>query len=149
MNVTPNSNYLLVAKCFNADVREDKGLLILPDVATRRAPKPDDWDDSKEWIENPVDFLVREKTNVCRVLAVGPKCELFHEGDVLDHTFVRSKHNYGNDIFRSPYGKDEWLIRETVLDPPAKFREGALQDSGWESMVTSGADLNEEDALEI
>ena len=148
-NVTPNSNYLLVAKCFNADAREGKGLIILPDVATHRASKPDDWDDSQEWVENPVDFLVREKTNVCKVLAVGPRCKMFHEGDAIDQTFIRSKHNYGNDIFRSPYGRDEWFIRETVLEPPAKFRAGKIEDSGWESMVTMGPDLNDEDALEI
>jgi co-chaperonin GroES (HSP10) len=89
--VKPLGNRLLLHKCENDDVRDDDGsvLILLPDQ-------------------------IKDTTNFCKVLDVGPKCK----NPWPIGATVRLNHDYHQSLTAVPGGNNEvWLAAEDIIDP--------------------------------
>jgi co-chaperonin GroES (HSP10) len=83
--IKPINSFLLVRKC----ERKDEGLIILPDA-------------------------VKETTNYCEVLAVGPKCKQF-TGAAIGKMIICP--DFADGLHCIDEAGEYWMVKESLIEP--------------------------------
>jgi len=92
MDVKPLGNRMLVRKCFNSDIMDEDGklLIVLPEKS-------------------------RDLTVFVEIISIGPKCETFSERNIGDT--VRITRNLSNHLHKVPGTKHDYLAGEEIVEP--------------------------------